>query len=232
MDAPAPETPTPPRASRAGRPPRINAQAIIAAALEIGLDGVTLKQVADKLGVAMATLYRHVRNRDEMVRLAAFQLTLARSVPAQATGHWSELAVRYAESLYESFLAEPQLIHQLLKGELGPHAEVDVLEQFIAAMSRHGFSPLQSAQLFHALGMITIGAAAGSIGKASAESAGSPWRAAVQRTLAERGANELQQVRRVLPAALEQASIPWLPTLHSLLRGIAAERGETLPPLR
>ena len=220
-----------PRSGRAGRPPRVNAQAIIAAALEIGLDGVTLKQVADRLGVAMATLYRHVRNRDEMVRLAAFQLTLARSVPAQATGHWSELAVRYAESLYESFLAEPQLIHQLLKGELGPHAEVDVLEQFIAAMSRHGFSAIQSAQLFHALGMITIGAAAGSIGEAAATAAGTPWRSATRRVLEERGAAELQQVRRVLPAALEQDHIPWLPTLLSLLRGIAAERGEALPPL-
>ncbi|MGH8453857.1 MAG: TetR family transcriptional regulator, partial [Nevskiales bacterium] len=133
---------------RLGRPPRVNAQAIIQAAIEIGLDGVTLKQVADRLGVAVPTLYRHVRNRDELVRLAAFQITLSRALPADPGAHWSELARRYAESLFESFLAEPQLIGELLKGRLGPHAEVDVLEQFLAALAPHGFSAAEGAQLF------------------------------------------------------------------------------------
>ena len=61
---------------RVGRPPRVQAPDIIAAAIEIGLDKVTLKQVADRLGVGIATLYRHVRNRDELVRLAAFRVAL------------------------------------------------------------------------------------------------------------------------------------------------------------
>ena len=39
---------------RVGRPPRVNAQAIIEAAIAIGLEGVTLKQVADRLGVGRA----------------------------------------------------------------------------------------------------------------------------------------------------------------------------------
>src|SRR5438445_6863012 len=127
-------------APRVGRPPRVNAQAIITAAIEIGLEEVTLKQVADRLDVGVATLYRHVHSRDEMVRLAAFQLTLARGMPEGAAGHWSEVATRYAETLFESFIAEPQLIGELLKGRIGPHAEVDVLEQFLGAMSQHGFS--------------------------------------------------------------------------------------------
>ena len=45
-------------------------QAVIDAAIEIGLDQVTLKQVAERIGVAPATLYMHVGNRDELVRLA------------------------------------------------------------------------------------------------------------------------------------------------------------------
>ncbi|MGH8456872.1 MAG: TetR/AcrR family transcriptional regulator, partial [Stenotrophobium sp.] len=215
--------------ARVGRPPRVNAQAIIAAALEIGLDRVTLKQVADHLDVAVATLYRHVSNRDELVRLAAFQLTLARGLPDGANGHWSELATRYAESLFESFLAEPELINQLLKGELGPHAEVDVLEQFLGAISEHGFSEIEGVQLFHAIGMVTIGAAAGAIGLNASRSAGKPWDAAMRRTLGERDPDELPQVRRVLPDALNLDPIPWLPTLQRLLAGIAAARGEVLP---
>lgn len=214
---------------RVGRPPRVNAQAIIEAAAEIGLENVTLKQVADRLGVGVATLYRHVSSRDEMVRLAAFQLTLRRVLPESSAAHWSELATRYAESLYESFLAEPQLIGELLKGRLGPHAEVDVLEQFLTAMSRHGFSTLEGVQLFHAIGMVTIGGAAGQIGLQASDAAGAPWRTSIKRTLAERDRSELPQVRQVLPAALEYRTIPWLPTLQKLLAGIAASRGESLP---
>jgi AcrR family transcriptional regulator len=217
------------RTARVGRPPTIHVDDIIAAALELGLEDVTLKQIADHLGVAIATLYRHVAGRDELVRLAAFQLTLRRELPDAGAAHWSELATRYAQTLYASFLAEPQLIGELLKGRLGPHAEVDVLEQFMAAMKAHGFSELDSAQLFHALGMITIGAAAGAIGKSAADAGGTPWRRAMQRTLAERDADELKRVRRVLPVVMELDPIPWVPTLQRLLEGIAAARGEKLP---
>lgn len=222
-------TDSPTRPARPGRPARVNAQAIIRAAIEIGLEGVTLKQVADRLGVAVPTLYRHVRNRDELVRLAAFQITLARAMPQAAGLHWSELAQRYAESLFESFMAEPQLIGELLRGRLGPHAEVDVLEQFLAALAPHGFTLEEGAQLFHAIGMITIGAAAGSIGLAASTASGQSWIAEMRRTLTERDPAELPRVRRVLPALLETESIPWQHALQRLLAGIAAARGEELP---
>lgn len=216
-------------AGRVGRPPRVNAQVIIRAALEIGLDRVTLKQVADRLGVAVATLYRHVRNRDELLRLAAFQLTLSRKLPDAAHAHWSELATRYAESLVDSFVAEPQLIQELLKGQLGPHAEVDVLEQFLAALAVRGFSPGQGVQLFHALGTLAIGAAVGMIGAQASRAAGGRWEDAMRRTLAERDPEELSRVRQVLPQHLEQEPLPWRAALRALLVGFAAARGEVLP---
>jgi len=216
-------------APRVGRPPRVTIQEIVTVALEIGLEKVTLKQIADHLGVAQATQYRHVNNRDERLRLAAFQLTLQRQLPRAANTHWSDLAVRYAESLYEAFLAEPQLINQLLKGELGPHAEVDVLEPFLGAICQHGFNELEGVQLFHSIGMITIGAAAGAIGLKASKTAGKPWAESMRRTLAERDETELTQIRRVLPATLNIDPIPWLPSLHALLTGIAAARGEQLP---
>lgn len=216
-------------ASRVGRPPRVTVQEIVAAALEIGLEKVTLKQIADRLGVAQATLYRHVNNRDELLRLAAFQLTLQRQLPNAANAHWSDLAVRYAESLYEAFLNEPTLINQLLKGELGPHAEVDILEQFLGAICPQGFNELEGIQLFHSIGMITIGAASGAIGLKASKAMGKPWGESMRRTFAERDESELPQIRRVLPLTLNIDPIPWLPSLYALLTGIAAARGEQLP---
>ena len=149
---------------RVGRPPRVQAPDIIAAAIEIGLDKVTLKQVADRLGVGIATLYRHVRNRDELVRLAAFRVALTSRLPrrdAEPAGHWTTVAIGYAETLFESFAREPQLVYELMKGRLGPDVEIDFLEQFLAALEPHGFTPAQGVQLHHAVAMLAIGAAVG-----------------------------------------------------------------------
>jgi len=220
--------PTKPEAARVGRPPSVSVPQIVAAAIELGLDKVTLKQIADHLQVAPATLYRHVHNRDELLRLAAFQLTLMRKLPDDTVGHWSELALRYAETLLESFLAEPQLLSELLRGRIGPHVEVDILEQFLSAVARHGFSAAEGAQLFHAIGTVVIGAATGLIGSKASLESDAPWPQAMRAVLAERDAEELPQVRQ-LATALAQADSQWQFVMHNLLAGIAAARGERLP---
>ncbi|WP_158608577.1 TetR/AcrR family transcriptional regulator [Stagnimonas aquatica] len=215
--------------ARVGRPPRVSVQAIIAAALELGLEQVSLKQIARHLGVAPATLYRHVRNRNELLRLAAFELTLARRLPSGNTEHWSELATRYAETLFESFVAEPQLMNELLKGRLGPQAEIDLLDQFLAAVCQHGFDPEQGVRLFHSIGTLMLGAAAGAIGLQASRDSGPSWSQAVHDALAARDADELPYVRQVFPQTLERQPHHWLPALRALLTGVAALRGEVLP---
>lgn len=222
-------TPAAAEAPRVGRPPRVSVPAIIQAALEIGLEQASLKQIAEKLGVAPATLYRHVRNRNELLRLAAFELTLARRLPSGNAEHWSELATRYAETLFESFIAEPQLMSELLKGRLGPEAEVDLLEQFLASLQPHGFSAEQGVRLFHSIGTLMLGAAAGAIGLAAGRDNGRPWSKAMHEVLARRDADELPHVRQVFPQAIDRQPHDWLPALRALLAGVAALRGETLP---
>lgn len=217
--------------ARVGRPPRVSVQSIIAAALEIGLEHASLKQIADHLNVAPATLYRHVRNRNELLRLAAFELTLARRLPQGAAVHWSQLATRYAETLFESFCAEPQLMSELLKGRLGPHAEIDLLEQFLQAITEQGFDIAQGVWLFHAIGTLMLGAAAGAIGLQASRDGGYPWDVAMREALLRRDAEDLPHVREVFPQAIEQRPHHWLPALHALLTGVAALRGERLPAI-
>lgn len=216
-----------PMPAKVGRPPRVSVPAIIEAAREIGLDRVTLKGIADHLGVALATLYRHVKNRDELIRLATFELALERRLPDSAHAHWTELATHYAESLYESFVAEPQLIAELLKGRIGPHAEIDVLEQFLTEVRKHGFAVEEGVQLFHAIGTVVIGAAAGAIGLKASRVSGTNWNTAMRNALARRDRDELPLVRRVFPRALETASPhQWMPALQAMLAGFAAARAK------
>ncbi|MFA5941046.1 MAG: helix-turn-helix domain-containing protein [Sinimarinibacterium sp.] len=219
-------------APRVGRPPRVNAQAIIEAAIQIGLDGVTLKQVADRLGVAVATLYRHVRNRDELVRLAAFRVALTRRLPAPDSSnamHWSQIATGYAESLFESFTREPQLIHELVRGRLGPDVEIDFVEQFMAALKPHGFSAAECIRLHHGIAMLAIGAAAGALAVMAGHANGQPMAVAMRRALDERDPADLPLLRASLGEYLNVDPKAWFVALRSLLAGFALARGEALP---
>ena len=223
----------PRKRSRAGRPPRVSAQAIIAAAIEIGLEGVTLRRVADHLGVAVPTLYKHIRSRDELVRMAAFELTLKRRTPEHGDLHWSEIATGYALSLHESFVAEPQLIHELMKGTMGPDIELDFLERFLASMRSQGFSLDEGMQLHHAVAMLAIGAAVASISVISARALGTPMDQVLRQAAAQREAETLKHTRSVLDRYVDAETRNWLDSLRLMLEGIAARRGETLPsPLR
>lgn len=212
------------RAPQVGRPPRVNVQDIIAAAIDIGLEGVTLKQVADRLGVAVPTLYRHVRNRDELVRLAAFRVALTRQLPESSEGHWTGLAIDYARSLFDSLVAEPQLIHELMKGRLGPDVELDFLEQFLAALERHGIDAGEGIRLHRAIAMLTIGAAVGVIAVSSSRAEARDRSEAMRLALGERGNDELPHVRRGLDTYLDMDPEQWLPALADLLTGFEAAR--------
>jgi AcrR family transcriptional regulator len=219
-----------PGRARPGRPPSISTQAIVTAALQIGLERVSFRRLAERLGVNVATIYRYVRNRNELLRLAAFQLTLSRRLPDREHAHWSHLARHYGEEMFESFLGEPELLAELLKGSLGPHVEMDVLDQFIGAMGRYGFTAEEALALHRAIGTMAIGAAAGINAVRAREAAGHPWHVEIRRTMIERNDGDLPNIRRALAAYLEYDEWGWLVALQQMLAGIAAERGEELPP--
>ncbi|MDB5972727.1 MAG: TetR/AcrR family transcriptional regulator [Hydrocarboniphaga sp.] len=214
--------------NRVGRPPRVNLQLIVDAALAIGLDRVSLPMVADRLGVGSSTLYRHVRNRDELLRLATVKVALERRLPTGVGLHWSELAGRYAESLFESLAREPLVIQELMRGRLGPDIEVDYLEPFLEAMSQHGFAPGEGLQLFRAIGMLAVGAAVAATAQQSRASGGEEGEA-FARALAERPAGALPRIRAALAANVDLNAGDWKTLLRHLLSGVAAARGEILP---
>lgn len=59
------------QSSRPGRRPVLSQQRIVAAAIEAGLEGLTVRGLAQQLGVSHSALYRWVRNRDELLDLVS-----------------------------------------------------------------------------------------------------------------------------------------------------------------
>lgn len=213
-----------------GRPPRLSSAGIVAAAIDIGLSRVTLAQVAERLGVTVPALYRHVRNRDEIVKLAAIELTVRRNQPAgAAAGHWSEVVRGCAHGMVALFTAEPQLICEVMNGTLGPDGEMDFVEQFLAALMPHGFDAAEGIRIHHAVAMLAIGAAVSATAMKSGYSGGLSHQRSIREALGRRAPQELPRLRSGLNAYLNIDSQQWLESLEALVGGIAARRGESLP---
>lgn len=204
-------------------------QAIVGAALELGLDQLTMKAVADRLGVGISTLYQHVKNRDELVQMAALHQALTRTPPHNSGQHWAELAAQYAVDLLNTLMREPQLIVELIRGGLGAQVEVDVLEHFLAAMHAHGFDAQEGVRLYRSIGMVAIGGAVGALSIEGGRQRGASHSTEVRRVLAERKPDELPLTRRAAQEYQREDFQVWLTALHELLAGVAAARGETLP---
>src|SRR3954469_17552760 len=81
---------------RRGRPPRISQDQIADAALEVGLSELTLRAVADHLGVTVAALYHHVDGKDALLRLAADRSARRLTVPEDHGQHWAVWLLEWA----------------------------------------------------------------------------------------------------------------------------------------
>jgi TetR/AcrR family transcriptional regulator, tetracycline repressor protein len=56
---------------------------------EIGLDELTMRRLAERLGVKAASLYRHVRSKEELLGLLGDEISSEIPLP-RATGSWQE----------------------------------------------------------------------------------------------------------------------------------------------
>lgn len=107
---------------RPGRPAVVDRARIAAAALELGLDSVTLPALAAHLGVHHSTLYGHVADRAD-VDIAVGEL-LARSVPwPDGADDWHELLTAYGQVIWALCERHPGAA-ELIQSLPAPPAEV------------------------------------------------------------------------------------------------------------
>jgi AcrR family transcriptional regulator len=92
-----PGTPEPPwRVAPSARPARtpLTREAIVEAALRVlerdGIDAVSMRRVGDELGTGAASLYWHVRNKDELLQLVFEHVTQEVELPTPDPERWRE----------------------------------------------------------------------------------------------------------------------------------------------
>jgi len=116
-----------------------------------GLAAVTTRRVAAELGAGSASLYRHLRNRVDLIDLmvdAAFE----RYEPPPVTGAWrSDLVAEHMHRL-RYLRARPWLVEAIFqRPPLGPATQV-VLEHLLALLADH---PAPGQAKLEAIGVLT-----------------------------------------------------------------------------
>jgi AcrR family transcriptional regulator len=150
---------------RRGRPPRSFENIVsVAADLvdELGVDGLNMRLLAERLETGTATLYRHVTGKDElMVYVLDSRMgeILADDDAAARSGTWREALERIAFA-YRRFLSAHPNVLPLLVGRLpiGPNA-LTIRERSLTALIERGFSHELAARAFTTLLQYVVGAA-------------------------------------------------------------------------
>ncbi len=187
-----------------GRPRRLELDKIIDAALQIGLNKLTMASVAERLGVGKAVLYGYVANRDELVRIAASRAASRYSFPQDETGHWAIWTLRYCQALFDVLSQNGDMLELWLTGQQSMAVEIDATEMWLRVLTRAGFDPLVALNARRGASHLVIGAA------------GAAKRSRAQREI---GRSRVQAMPKIIASRSKEAA----PFVHQLKDEITRE---------
>jgi len=142
-----------------GRPRILDRDRVVAAAVAVGPDRVTMKSVADELGVGVATLYNYVSGQQELMQLVAGELLGSVGLPRRGRLGWAEYSRRFALTLEHSMVAQPEVIRQLMEGGFGTEIGSRLSSEFVGSIRESELKRAQANQLYQAICQIAIGGA-------------------------------------------------------------------------
>ena len=135
-------TPAAPR--RRGRPPRIDADGIVAAALDLGLHSFSLDDIADRLGVSTPALYRHVDGRDDIVRRAALAVILDLEPELAGRHRWDDWLRAWASGIRDRLGAVGEEVLEAVRTQVGSDA-LRVADHGLRLLTDAGLVPADAA---------------------------------------------------------------------------------------
>jgi len=209
-----------------GRPPRVTAERLRLAILEIEGEVPTMASLARQLDVGVATLYSHVRGQEELRRLAADVAFDAWELPAAPPGiHWAAWLMEYARDARRLTDRYPAVhgARPLAGGQLR------YVERVLAQLTALGMSGSEALYTFHQVALLILGVGA-QIEATRLEEA----RAGLDGWGLFRDALSNHPGALPVLGGLERNGIPALGTAFDelvwfTLTGIARRRGEVLP---
>jgi AcrR family transcriptional regulator len=163
--------------ARPGRRPRgsLNQRVIIDAAFALtkrgGLDAVTFQALGAELGAHPTAVYRHFRDKDELLlaMIDALHAETLAELPAPA-GDWAADLAIIAHRTHAVFLRHPAVAAHAYRTARREH-EFQIVERIIGCLRAAGFGERDAARLYRVFADFVLGYSALDAGFAALESA-------------------------------------------------------------
>ncbi|MFE9576753.1 TetR/AcrR family transcriptional regulator [Nocardia sp. NPDC006044] len=145
---------------RRGRPARLSRDAILLAAQEIvesaGIDALTMRAVAERLSSSPMAIYRHVRDKDELLLLLLDRAAAALERPELPADPRQRLRVLW-RFLHDELVARPWLVGVLASGDLAGRSILWLLEEILQAFMASGLTVVQAGAAYRTVWQYTVG---------------------------------------------------------------------------
>lgn len=150
-----------------GRPPKINQSSIVEASLAIaddqGLDGLTMKAVADRLGVTPMALYRHVDDKAHLLDLVVE--ALLGELPAPAAGlAWNDRLREVGRGARAVARRHPNVFPLLLQRPATTPASKAARDTIVASLEAAGLDRDSARRAERLVSTVILGFAASEAG--------------------------------------------------------------------
>ena len=197
---------------------------IAEAAHEIGLEGLTLKAVADHLDVSIAALYHHVSGKDDLMRLAAEHSATQVPLPRDHDQHWAVWLYEWAVYNRDVFLAQPGLLSQFIDGAISDEVIAERVDTILGLLVRQGFTALEANAAYEVVTACGLGTAVTTIREQESALAGRSV-PAVYAELVTRRPDDYPHLRQLVADAADRGREPFHDRIVTVLRGVALTQG-------
>jgi len=194
------------------------------AALAIGLDRATVRNVADRLGMSVPGLYHHVRTREDLLAMAAAHSLGELPLPDDHGQPWTEWLLAYGRFVYDALVAQPEIIGQILAGTYNTVRVAQHLEGIFAVLTAHGFTVDEAYVAQRHVTDAVTGAAAAEISQRVTRQAGHPPLHDLDRAVSALGPATVPRVDELVRGRMQLDEPDHFDTVRLVVAAIAARR--------
>ena len=125
-----------------------------------GEQEISIRRLAASLGVAPMALYRHIRDKDDLLDEVVDRLLAGIWRPAAAEDDWHAWTVEAASRLRDFLVSQPAALHVYLARPVVSPAAVDRMDAMMRVLRQAGIGEATARSAYGAVHTYTIGFAA------------------------------------------------------------------------
>ncbi len=143
---------------KVGRRAILTESMIIEAALDIGLEVLTIRKLAAALGVAPSSIYEYFASREVLIEAAVrHSLDDYDMVTPQGIG-WRQYVTEFATTIVQRRIDHPEYIRFHIDGKDTTAIMAVLIRDFLGNLASYGFSSSDALWLLRRLGPLTLSA--------------------------------------------------------------------------